>query len=589
MPTATSTQTPILIVGGGPSGLLEAYLLAKLGVPSLVVERHPTRLGAPKAHALSPRSLEICRQFGLSVSAIRSLGSPRDEARHVRFVASLSGMQVGTLPYERMDLDVLEHTPEMIHNIPQPEFEALLSKELKGNPLVEVRLGVTWVSCTQDGNVVVSTVEDSVSNTTYEIESKYVVACDGANSRVRKFLGVNMTGEDAYETLLTIHFNANLKKVVGERTGMLHWIMDPEARGFIIAYNLDGNQVLIHNFDAKVKKVSDFTDEECHRIVTKAIGQDTPFDVIGKAGWILSRRVADQYRVGNVFLSGDSAHAFPPTGGLGLNSGIADAHCLASKLAAVYHGWAREIVLDTYEQERRPVAIVNSEQSVKNGVKIFQLLRELKTEATDPAEARIEMLEHLKDPNVKGHIDSLIEDQREHFDNLMLHIGYVYGDKEKPSHASHFKPNYGPGARLPHCWIRPLVPLDPLDRSTPLPPVDLSYLRDAPAGYTDTRKYSTLDLLSSAGLTLLSGAEGSEMAAKLEGELQKLKVPTTRKTMGVDFELVGEHAREWSDGLQFSKGCVAVVRPDQHILVVGGSDTSDAEAVLTQIRKHYGL
>lgn len=80
---------------------------------SLIIERYPERLGAPKAHALSPRSLEICRQFGLDVERIRQLGSKRADARWVNFLTDLSGETVGRLPYERMDADVLEETPEV--------------------------------------------------------------------------------------------------------------------------------------------------------------------------------------------------------------------------------------------------------------------------------------------------------------------------------------------------------------------------------------------------------------------------------------------------------------------------------------------
>lgn len=79
----------------------------------MIVEKYPERLAAPKAHALSPRSLEICRQYGLDTNVMRKLGTPRDDANRVNFLTNLSGEHIGLLPYERMDAGVLEHTPEV--------------------------------------------------------------------------------------------------------------------------------------------------------------------------------------------------------------------------------------------------------------------------------------------------------------------------------------------------------------------------------------------------------------------------------------------------------------------------------------------
>lgn len=130
----------------------------------VIIERYAERLGAPKAHALSPRTLEICRQHNLDVKRLRSLGTKRADAFWVNFVTNLSGKTVGRLPYERMDVGVLEHTPEvchlfhlrilliapkMIHNIPQPEFERILTQDLSHEANVDIRKGVSFVSLDQ--------------------------------------------------------------------------------------------------------------------------------------------------------------------------------------------------------------------------------------------------------------------------------------------------------------------------------------------------------------------------------------------------------------------------------------------------------
>lgn len=194
-------EVPVLIIGGGPSGLLQSYLLSRLGVRSLIVERYPERLGAPKAHALSPRSLEICRQFGLDVRAIRSLGTKRKDAYWVNFLTSLSGESVGILPYERMDPEVLEDTPEMIHNIPQPVFEQFVADRLTYESNADIRKGVSFVSLRQTEDRVVTTVEERATGHKFKIKSGYVIACDGAKSKVRESLGIESDGEDSCKFL----------------------------------------------------------------------------------------------------------------------------------------------------------------------------------------------------------------------------------------------------------------------------------------------------------------------------------------------------------------------------------------------------
>lgn len=226
--------------------------------------------------------------------------------------------------------------------------------------------------------------------------------------------------------MMTIHFNADLRPVVGDRVGMLHWNADPGCSGFIIAYDLSGNQVLISSIDAARRPPSSWTEATARETVRAALGGDgdgdaVPFDVLSWRPWVLSRKVARRYHDGGVFLAGDAAHAFPPTGGLGLNSGLADVHNLAWKLAAVHRGWAAPRALATYGGERRPVAEVSARQSVKNGRRIFSFLKALGTAGgvdDDVREARARLLRTIRDPDKQQMIADEVEGQREHFDNV---------------------------------------------------------------------------------------------------------------------------------------------------------------------------
>ncbi|KAF9766319.1 hypothetical protein IL306_001298 [Fusarium sp. DS 682] len=569
-----AVEVPVLVVGGGPSGLLQSYLLSKLGVKTLVIERYPERLGAPKAHALCPRSLEICRQFGLDVDHIRSLGTPRDDAYWVNFLTTLSGQVLGQLPYERMDKEVLDFTPEMIHNIPQPDFEEYLAEKLSDEDLVDIRKGVSFVSLMQTKDSVTTVVEERATGQLYKVRSKYVIACDGAKSKVREYVGIQSDGEDSYETMMTIHFSANLRDVVGDRVGMLHWLFDPLASGFIIAYNLSGNAVLITNFDSDKYPVESWNEDLCRQVLKGAIGKDVPSKILSYRPWILSRRVAKTYRQGNVFLAGDAAHSFPPTGGLGLNSGLADVHNLAFKISHALHNPTQTSILDSYTEERRQVAEVNSRQSVKNGQKIFGLLKALGTAGiSDINQGRKNLLKTIHDPEKMKEVDAGVEDQREHFDNLNLHIGYVYGDTKAPSHASHFKPSFRPGARLPHAWLQ-----EPLSALVPqLKPVSLAYVKEFSAEEIKARQYSTLDLCAPDAWTVLLPANDNNLYGVISAITNSQRnIKFNSLTLGKDFDVVTVSAGwDWSSESGLTQGRALLIRPDQHIF---GSFGTEVEA-----------
>ncbi|OBT95954.1 hypothetical protein VE01_06026 [Pseudogymnoascus verrucosus] len=388
------------------------------------------------------------------------------------------------------------------------------------------------------------------------------------------------------DTMMTIHFNANLRSIV-DKVGMLHWIMDPEVSGFIIAYDLSGNQVLICNFDSKKHPVENWNEEHCRKVVTAAIGKSILFDILSWRPWILSRKVAKSYRVGNVFLAGDAAHSFPPTGGLGLNSGLADVHNLAWKIAAYHQGWGGDSLLSTYQYERRQVALVNSQQSVKNGIKIFNLLKSLGTTDADLQRAKENLYHRISDPKTKESVLEGIENQREHFDNLGLHIGYVYGSTDIPSCASTYRPAFAPGARLPHAWVTHIPSSIPK-----LPPIDSSYVTELQPEDVRRKEFSTLDLCALDAFTLIVDSKSLfRWTQVIDGVLAQL--PSTLRinvlALGKDFHLVpSAQGEEWVEALQLEDGSTVLIRPDQHILRTFKGETT-TQLVLSSLKECLGV
>ncbi|CAP94022.1 hypothetical protein E8E15_010335 [Penicillium rubens] len=586
------SSVPVLIVGGGPTGLLQALLLSRLGVQSLIIERYPERLAAPKAHAINPRSLEILRQFNLGENHVRQLGTSRDDSSSVNFLTNLCGDAIGSLPYERMDPAVLDDTPEMIHNIPQPALEQELSNFIAKDPNVTLIKGFSIHGVEQTGDEVVATVEERSTGKLHQTKSRHLIACDGRRSKVRELLGIESESEDSDQTMMTIHFNANLRPVVGDRVGMLYWIMDPIAAGFIIGYDLDGIQVHISQVDVEQHPVESWREDMCRAKIRGAIGKDdVPFDILSYRPWVFRRQVAYTFQQGNIFLAGDAAHSFPPTGGLGLNCGLADVHNLAYKIALVHRGVATPSILSTYTAERRGVADSYSKQSVKNGKEIFALLQSLKTAGVeDVVQARKNMMSALADPGQRTQVEAGIEGQREHFDNLELHIGYVYGATKPPAHASHYTPKFVPGARLPHAWISFPDQTSPETEaakrsSLPQKPVDVSYVRELDLDQARACQWSTLDLCGPDSWTLILGQEQEiPHITLLQKHCNMIGVRLNIWRLGVDFEIVRQ---SWFADELVNGGGV-LIRPDQHILARVSAETN-GEDLIMEVNNHLGI
>lgn len=185
-------DVPFLIVGAGPVGMFEAILLANRGRDSLVVERRAGPQTAPAAHVVNARSFEICRQAGLDMEAIHAVCKDPEDAGHVRFVTRLADEEIGHLIYERQGDECLRYTPTPLRNLSQHRFEPILADTLGKLPGVALRYGWQWESSEADADGVNSIVRDLGSDETHEVRSRWVVAADGAGSRVRRSLGIEM-------------------------------------------------------------------------------------------------------------------------------------------------------------------------------------------------------------------------------------------------------------------------------------------------------------------------------------------------------------------------------------------------------------
>ena len=406
MPEDTSTRgsVDVVIVGAGPVGLTASILLSKLGISHVVVEARDGLHEAPQAHVVSSRTMEILtRSIGINDGDLRSVATPFNQIPVVRWVETLTGVEHGNFPLitEARITKMFAATPCPPANISQNRLEPVLLSAAE-NAGGTVRFGNEWLYSTDSDGEVTSTVLNRQTGDRQAITSRYVLACDGASSQVRRHANIAMDGAALVEMFTSIHLVGDLRPALAERPGLLFWCIGGPAHAWFVVHDIERECVMMHPTEPDTPPI---TNEFARQLVNEAVGTSLDVEIASITPWRMSSQVATTYRSGRTLLAGDAAHRFPPTGGIGMNTGIADVHNLCWKLAQVLTGSAGEDLLETYEAERRPVATANAEQSLKNHLKMI--------EVEDAVAA-------------KSGIAEAIDRQEEHFDMTGLDIGFRY-------------------------------------------------------------------------------------------------------------------------------------------------------------------
>lgn len=363
--TSPATDTPVLIVGGGPVGLGVAIELGRRGIGCTLVEQFDGTIHHPRATAQNARTMEFFRRWGVS-EAVRESGMPQDFPHTVLYLTSLNGFEIARIERPHHGMGKSSATsPERPQRCNQIWLDPILRELASSYDSVTLRYDCKLEGFCDAGNRVVATVHDRKAERRETIAARYLVDCSGGKSEVREALGIGMDGDPAIDYNVSVFLRIpELWKHHDKGKAALHSFVD--ALGIsrtLIA--LDGRE--LWRFGLRGKWYFDHRKElDIDRLVTDFVGKKVPYELISMRRWVTHDLVAHQYRSGNVFLAGDAAHLNSPSGGFGLNTGLGDVIDLGWKLAAVLEGWGAPGLLDTYDFERRPIAQRNVRQATEN-------------------------------------------------------------------------------------------------------------------------------------------------------------------------------------------------------------------------------
>jgi 2-polyprenyl-6-methoxyphenol hydroxylase-like FAD-dependent oxidoreductase len=544
------TTTPIVIVGGGPVGMVLALNLAALGVASTLVNTEPNSRWHPKGNTHNSRTMEHYRRLGIA-KKLRQVGLPFDHPTDVAYFTTLNGWEMARHPLpseQEKQAQVAQAAPT--DQVPEPLFranqmyvEAALLAHVQTVKLIDARYGWRCTALAQeaDGSFKVA-IEEIATGRREDLATRYLIGCDGGHSIVRNWLGISYRGERPSEQAFTsgatlathVRAPALYDSVLKRHKRAWHqWNVNPKIRGLI--QTLDGKGDFL--FSTRIKTVDEPPDRNAiAQAFLACVGEEVPISFLGHLPWTAGQAaVADSFGRGKVWLAGDAVHLFTPTGGFGMNTGMDDAANLGWKLAAMVQGWGGPHLLATYEAERRPIAFRNTGMA-----KRFSL--DLNEAPVDPAM----MEDSAEGAAARARTGAFFSRFTEEFASLGIQLGVGYdgsrivvpdGTTRPHDDTTIYTPSASPGGRAPHLFL----------------------------GSGD----SLFDHFG-AGFTLL----------RLGGDADSAPLARAAQARGIPFTVFDVKLRE---GRALYEADLALIRPDQHVAWRGSRLPADCGALLAHV------
>jgi 2-polyprenyl-6-methoxyphenol hydroxylase-like FAD-dependent oxidoreductase len=467
MTTQSFIDTEVLIVGGGPSGLMLANELGPRGVACLLLDAKPSTAFNPQANATQARTMEHYRRLGFA-HEVRALGLPADHPTDIAYFTRLTRHELARLSLPTAaqavqkikDMSGSWSAAELPHRVSQKYVEPVLRRHAEKWPTNDIRYGHTLLSFEDRGDHVHATFKASGdSSTVTQVRARYLVGADGPRSMVRHQLGISYEGatgmKRAYMGGQMFAVYVRLPEFYQRMPHPRAWMyvtVNHERRALLAS--VDGvNEFAFHASLHEGEDAGGWGEAEARQVLRQALGVDMTMQILNCQTWTAGHAlVAQQLSHGRVFLIGDAAHLFTPTGGLGYNTGVEDAVNLGWKLAAAVRGQAGPALLDSYAIERKMLGHRNTGYARRfaDSVGLYPATPELEDDTEQGRAHRQQASAHFN-----AHV-------RLEFNIPGVTFGGRYdgspvipddGTPIPPDDANVYTPSAKPGGRPPHAWL----------------------------------------------------------------------------------------------------------------------------------------
>lgn len=546
------------MVGAGVTGLAFAGLLAALGVRAVTIAKHRGTAPSPRAHVTNQRTMEIFRDMGIE-ERVLDVSTRLPLLGNGVICTSLTGLELGRYscygagPHQRTDF-ALASPSEMV-NSPQHVLERVMLAYARERG-ADIRYSNELIDIETTAEGVVGQVRERQTGVAYTVRAKYAVGADGGRSLVAEKFGFGFKGEPGLMNMLTSWLEADVTEYTAYRPSCIYMMAQPGnafwvGSGTLVAVKPYTEWLLNRQYNSEDEP--DMSDNAIIAYARRVLGiPDLKIKVKDTSKWQVNNVYATENRRGRILLAGDAAHRHPPASGLGSNTCVQDAYNLAWKLALVVSGKAGDRLLDSYNQERQPVAqqiVGHAIQTLYNFAAIPQALGFRQGQSTEEGYRSLEELfsDTTEAERRRTDLRRAVDLQNRRSNALGLQLGHRYKDSGAVAYDGtpfppltrdpvlHYEPTTHPGAYLPHAWVE-----------------------------RNKQRLSILDILEHGRFGLIVGIGGDPFVKAAETVSREIgvEIPVFKVGYRCDYDDV---LGEWYDAREVGDRGALLVRPDRHI------------------------